>query len=321
MDIGYHASHEQFAPSRLLRLAHEAERHGFRAVLSSDHLAPWSNAQGHSGLALSWLGAAMATTRVPFGVVHAPGQRYHPVISAQAFATLAEMFPGRFCPYLGSGQALNEHVTGDAWPVKAVRNQRLAECADIIRDLLAGRTVTHDGLVRVHEARLHSLPPITPPLMAAALTPPSAGHVGTWADGLVTLHGPTDSVRRVVDAFRDRAGERPVSIQMHLAWWPDIERARRDALDQWRSNALPPVLNEELHLPEQFEAASRHMTVEHLADSVVITDSAQHIVDLLGTYSDLGIDRVYLHHVGRDQEAFIAAAGEEVLPHLHEPVR
>ena len=112
MKIGYHASHEQFPPSRLVDVAQRAERSGFDAILSSDHLTPWSERQGESGFAWTWLGAVAATTTVPCGVVTAPGDRYHPAITAQAIATVAELAPGRFIPALGSGQAMNEHVTG-----------------------------------------------------------------------------------------------------------------------------------------------------------------------------------------------------------------
>ena len=58
----------------------------------------------------------MARTSLPFGVVNAPGQRYHPAIIAQAAATLAEMFPGRLWVALGTGEASNEHITGGGWP-------------------------------------------------------------------------------------------------------------------------------------------------------------------------------------------------------------
>src|SRR5690349_186507 len=128
--IGYHASHEQLPPSRLLAAVQEAERAGFDGAMCSDHFAPWGLAQGESGHAWSWLGAALATTRFSLGVVTAPGQRYHPAVSAQAFATLSEMFPGRFWAALGSGEALNEHITGDEWPPKPEREQRLVEVVD-----------------------------------------------------------------------------------------------------------------------------------------------------------------------------------------------
>ena len=103
--IGFHASHEQFPPSELLALARAAEAAGFDCAMSSDHFRPWGAAQGHSGFAWSWLGAAMATTALPFGVISAPGYRYHPAILAQGAATLAEMFPGRFwfAPAAASG--------------------------------------------------------------------------------------------------------------------------------------------------------------------------------------------------------------------------
>ena len=122
--IGYHASHEQVPPSSLLTAVVRAEEIGFDGAMCSDHLAPWGIAQGESGYAWTWLGAALASTSFSLGVVTAPGQRYHPVISAQAIATIEEMFPGRFWAAMGSGEAVNEHVTGDDWPPKQQRNAR-----------------------------------------------------------------------------------------------------------------------------------------------------------------------------------------------------
>ena len=156
--LGYHASHEQLPPSELLACVVAAEAAGFQAAMCSDHFAPWSSRQGHSGFAWSWLGAALQATGLGFGVVNAPGQRYHPAIVAQAAATLSEMFPGRFWLALGSGEASNEHITGDRWPAKAERRARLGEAVAVIRALLAGETVSHDGLVRVDQARLWTLP-------------------------------------------------------------------------------------------------------------------------------------------------------------------
>jgi alkanesulfonate monooxygenase SsuD/methylene tetrahydromethanopterin reductase-like flavin-dependent oxidoreductase (luciferase family) len=112
-NVAFHATHEQLSPSELHEAAIAAESAGFQGVTASDHLAPWSERHGHSGHAWSRLGAAMQATSVPFGVVTAPGQRYHPAIIAQAIATLTDLFPGRFWPVLGSGEALNEHVTGE----------------------------------------------------------------------------------------------------------------------------------------------------------------------------------------------------------------
>ena len=110
--LGLHCSHEQIHPRALLAAVQQAEAAGFDAAMSSDHFSPWSSRQGHSAFAWSWLGAALQATSLPFGVVNAPGQRYHPAIIAQAIATLGAMYPGRFWAALGSGEASNEHITG-----------------------------------------------------------------------------------------------------------------------------------------------------------------------------------------------------------------
>jgi alkanesulfonate monooxygenase SsuD/methylene tetrahydromethanopterin reductase-like flavin-dependent oxidoreductase (luciferase family) len=62
VEIGYHASHEQHPPSRLLRCVAAAERAGFAAAMCSDHFHPWGDHQGQSGFAWSWLGAALPAT-------------------------------------------------------------------------------------------------------------------------------------------------------------------------------------------------------------------------------------------------------------------
>ena len=135
-----------------------AENAGFQGIHSSDHFHPWSKRQGQSGFSFTWIGAAMQATKLPFSMVCAPGQRYHPALVAQAIATIAEMFPRRINIELGSGEALNELITGDEWPDKSIRNQRLLESANIIRQLLHGEEVTFDGLVKVKKAKLYTIP-------------------------------------------------------------------------------------------------------------------------------------------------------------------
>jgi probable non-F420 flavinoid oxidoreductase len=288
--IGFHASHEQAPPSELLAAVRDAEAAGFTRAMCSDHLEPWSVRQGHSGFAWSWLGAALEATALPFGVVTAPGQRYHPAVTAQAAATLAELAPGRFWMALGSGEHMNEHVTGDPWPPKAVRTTRLEECAAVIRALLAGEEVSHDGLVRVDRARVWSLPPEPPALLGAAVTPETAGRAGGWADGLITVNQPPETLRRVLDAFREGGGEgKPAALQVHLSWAPDEEEALRLAHD---------------------------VRPEDMRDSVLVSaDPARHVA-WLQELAALGFDELYLHHVGRDQRSFVETFGEEVLPRL-----
>ncbi len=313
--IGYHASHEQHAPSDLVRCVVAAESAGFDAAMCSDHFAPWSARQGHSGHAWAWLGAAMQATSLPFGLVTAPGQRYHPAVTAQAIATLAEMFPERLWVALGSGENLNEHITGDRWPCKELRDMRLDECAEVIGRLLAGETVTHRGLVRVDRASIWSLPESRPPVFAAAVSPETARRVASWAAGLITVSQPLPALRRTIEAFRDVAGpERPVFIQAHLSWAPTTEEAVEVAYHQWRNGLVPPGPAWDLALPDDFDEAVAGADRDEVCSVVHVSpDLAQH-VEWIGSLMSLEPAAIFLHHVGPDQERFIDVFGAEVLP-------
>lgn len=314
--VGFHASHEQLAPSALLRAVGRAAEAGFDAGMCSDHIAPWSVRQGHSGHAWTWLGAALASTPLSFGVVNAPGQRYHPAVIAQAIATLGEMFPGRFWVALGSGEAINEHITGDRWPNKAVRDARLLECVDVIRALLRGEVVDHDGLVRVDRARLWSLPDEIPALVGAAVSEETARVVGGWADGLITINQPLDVLERVIGAFREEGGDKPVYVQVHLSWDPDEQTALAIAHDQWRSNVFGAELCWNLEEPEQFDAAAEHVGPDAVRKAVLVSSDLAWHAEQLRAIADLGVAGIYLHHVGQEQDAFIDTFGAKVLPEL-----
>ena len=314
--VGFHSSHEQVHPADLLRAVRLAQDAGFTAAMSSDHFSPWSERQGQSGFAWSWLGAAMATTDLPFGAVNAPGQRYHPAIIAQASATLAAMFPGRFWLALGTGEASNEHITGAGWPRKELRTRRLRECVDIIRALHAGEEVSHDGLVTVDRARLWTLPEPPPALVGPAVGVQTATDVAAWADGLITVNQPHDHLRAMVDAYRGAGGRGRLHLQVHVSWAADDDEALAIAHDQWRSNVFPPPICWDLDSAEAFDAASTHVTPDAVRKTVLVSSDLARHAAWINELVEIGFDEVYLHHVGREQEAFIDAFGSSVLPQL-----
>ena len=316
--FGYHASHEQFAPSELLRLVQRAERAGFDAAMCSDHFHPWSERQGESGFAWSWLGAALQATRLTLGTVTAPGQRYHPAVIAQAVATLAQMHGDRFWIAVGTGEALNECMTGMPWPAKHERNARLREAVDVMRALWRGEETSHHGHFIVDRARLYSLPERPPRLFAAALGPETARWAGGWADGLITISMPRDKLRGVLDAFREGGGEgKPVRLQVKLSWAPTAAEARDGAFEQWRTNVFDAGVSEDLRTPAQFEAAAKYVRPEDVAAAVRISDSLeQHVEWLQQDLEEAGVDQLLLHNVNRGQAAFIDAFAGEVLPRL-----
>jgi coenzyme F420-dependent glucose-6-phosphate dehydrogenase len=313
--IGYHASHEQFSPSELLRFVQMAEQVGFHEAKSSDHFHPWSERQGQSGHAWSWLGAALQATRFPIGVISAPGYRYHPAVLAQAAATLGEMYPGRFWLALGSGEAINEAITGAYWPEKAERNEKLRECVEVTRRLFAGELVTHRGRVTVVEAKLYSRPARPVPLFGAAITEQTAAFAATWADGLLLAGHQPKTVAQLVKSFRDAGGKgKPVHLQMAVSLSETVAEAKEQALDQWSAAAIGGGVNLDLRRPKDFDLASRMVSAEDIINAVLVTSSASQIGDAIGAAAELSIDVVHLHQVGRDQEDFIERVGAHVLP-------
>ncbi len=316
MRLGFHASHEQIAPSQLLRDLEHAEQAGFQMAMCSDHFSPWSTRQGHSGYAWAWLGAALARTDFELGCVCAPGQRYHPAVVAQKIATLAEMFPGRFWTALGSGEASNEHITGERWLSKEQRTRRLEACVDVIRRLLAGEEVSHEGLVRVDRARLWDVPDAPPKLIGPAVTSASAARVAAWADGMVTINQPVEKLREVVSAYRDAGGSGPVSLQVHLSWAPAREEAEAIALDQWRTNDYPEPVCWDTETAEAFDVVAEHVGIDAVRGAVEVSEDLGWHRDRLAELAAVGFDDLYLHHVGQEQARFLDTFGEQVLPAL-----
>jgi len=313
---GFHASHEQISPRQLLADVQQAEQAGFDMAMCSDHFSPWSEKQGHSGYTWAWLGAALATTSLRLGCVSAPGQRYHPAVHAQRIATLGQMFPGRFWVALGSGEASNEHITGDGWPRKEVRTQRLEECVDVIRRLLHGEEVTHDGLVTVDRARVWERADPVPELVGPAVSVESAARVAAWADGLVTVNQPVETLRQIVDAYRGAGGKGPLALQVHLSWAATDEEALAIAHEQWGGNVFGPPISWDVETAEAFDVLWKHVQPEEVRGSVNVSrDLGQHRA-WLAEYAALGFDEIYLHHVGQEQQAFIEAFGSKVLPEL-----
>ena len=248
-----------------------------------------------------------------FGTVCAPGQRYHPAIVAQAVATLAEMYPGRVWLAVGSGEALNESMTGGRWPSKEDRHRRLRECVEIMRALWNGETVTHDGLVTVKDATLYSRPAQPPLLLSAALSEDTARWAASWADGLITVAAPRDRMRRVVDAFRGGGGERkPLCLQVAMSYAQSDGDSARIACEQWPQAGLPSALLADLETPLEFERATHRLDERSILQAVRASADVSRHLAWLEDDAAMGFTRIYIHNVNPDHDAFF----EEVAPRV-----
>ncbi len=312
--IGFHSSHELYSPRTLLEFATAAYQGGFQCFSCSDHFAPWS-ADGQSGYAWSWLGSAMERVPLPFGTVCAPGQRYHPAIIAQAAATLSELYPDRFWIALGTGQNLNEHITGDPWPNKEMRQRRLLECVNVIRRLWNGETVSHDGLIKVSQAKLYTLPPQPPMIFGAAISDATAEWVGSWADGLLTVAKPYEDLKKCIAAFRQGGGiGKPIYIQAAVSLAASNRVAEIAAYHNWGIASLEVDQLQDIALPEHFDHLVAKHDKEEVSKTLRVSSNIKDHIHWLESDFTAGVDGVYIHYVGHDMLSFIESYSKEVLP-------
>lgn len=311
--LGFHASHELFSPQALLAQLRLAEAAGFKAAMCSDHYHPWTPGQGESAYSFAWLGAAMQASELSCGTICCPTGRYHPAIVAQAAATLASLFGDRFWLALGTGQALNEHITGDPWPEKPIRQARLKEVAAVIRALWAGETVTTRGEVVVDRATLYCRPESPPLLLGAATTPETAQWVASWADGLLTVN--CGSLPAVVEAFRNNGGqEKPMFLQAMVGYDPDEEHAWREAAKNWPVALLSQEQLQSIATPEEFVAAAGQVQPSDLKGKLrVSADLGRHRAWIEEDLA-LGFDRVFFYTISGNPARFIETFGAQVLP-------
>jgi coenzyme F420-dependent glucose-6-phosphate dehydrogenase len=316
-EIGFTLSSEEHDGRTLVDVARLAEDAGFDFAVISDHFHPWTDRQGHSPFVWSVLGAvASATERIGVGTgVTCPLIRMHPVIVAQAAATVAQLMPGRFFLGLGTGENLNEHVVGAGWPAVDRRLDMLSEAIDVIRELWTGEDVTHRGEhYTVEQARIYTLPDELPPIHVAAKGEKAATLAAEKGDGLVGV-GPDAEMLQTFD----RAGGqgKPRYGQVHICWAEREDEAVETAHAWWPNAGLEGELSVELPLPRHFEQAAETVRPEDVAKAVTCGPDPEKHLDAIRAHVDAGFDHVYLHQIGPNQEGAIRFLESEVLPKLN----
>jgi coenzyme F420-dependent glucose-6-phosphate dehydrogenase len=315
-EFGYALSSEEHRPNDLVRYAREAEAAGFAFALISDHFHPWTDSQGQSPFVWSVLGAIAHSTeqlRVGTGVT-CPLIRTHPVVIAQAAATTAAMMPGRFFLGVGTGENLNEHITGARWPLSDERRDMLEEAVSCIRELWKGEDVTHRGRhYTIEQARIYTLPDEPPPIYVAASGERSAKLAGKIGDAFIG----TSPKRETLDAFHSGGGGgKPTYGQVSVCYASDEKAARKTLHEIWPNAGLPGELTQELRTPAHFEQASETVTEDMLAEQMPVGPDAGRYIEAIQKYVEAGYDHVYIHQVGPDQTAFFRFYQSEILPEL-----
>ena len=303
MKFGLTVSSEEHAPWRMVEIACLAEEAGFDFISVSDHYHPWVSAQGHSPFVWTVLGAIAASTRIDVGVgVTCPTMRIHPAILAQAVATTAAMMEGRFVWGVGTGEALNEHVLGDPWPPHHIRAEMLEEAVGVIRRLWAEESVTHYGsYYTVEDARVLDRPDGEIPVIVSAFGSKAAQLAASIGDGLWI----TGTAGETIETYREAGGTGPVYSQLTVCWAPDRQKAIDSAHRLWAFTALPGQLAQDLPTMLHIEHATEIVTREMIAEQVPCGPDPEPVLRAAQAAIDAGVDHLYFHQIGPDQEGFI----------------
>jgi G6PDH family F420-dependent oxidoreductase len=308
--IGYFLSCEESGPRELVRQAKWAEEAGFERLWISDHFHPWNGEQGNSPFVWSVIGALSEATSLPITTaVTCPTVRIHPAIIAQAAATAAVQCEGRFALGVGTGEALNEHIFGDAWPPAPIRLEMLEEAVEVIRALHTGEEVDHHGKhYTVENARLYTVPEQPVPIHVSAFGPKSAELASRIGDGFCS----TKPDRELLDAYRQAGGTGPAQGGFKVCHAPTEQQGVETALRLWPNEHLPGELAQVLPTPRHFEQASTLVTEQMVADALPTGPDPKRYLESLQQYADAGYDEVYVQQIGPDQEEFFAFWQREV---------
>ena len=322
--VGYAAMLEQFGPMEVTEYSAVAEAAGFQGVMAADHFQPWVPSQGNAPFVWNVLTAIAERTQTDLGPgVTCPSFRFHPAMVAQASATLAAMYPDRHWLGLGSGEALNEHIVGGYWPEAAERLARMWDAIEIIQKLFSGKDVKHKSeYFQLETCRLWTLPATPPPIYIATAGPITARRAGEVVDGIITPGAPIEKVAGLLARFDQGAkkagkepGSQPKILQLHLSWAETDEQALANAVTEWPNGGMK-FPKQDIRSPFDFEQMAKLVRPEDFDGRMVISaDPDVHRAEIQ-KFFDAGIDRIYLHNVGRNQTEWIEVFGRDVLPKL-----
>lgn len=294
-----------------------AQEAGFETIGISDHFHPWNDQQGQSPFVWGVIGAMSREVDLPVSThVTCPTIRLHPAIVAHAAATASLQLGGKFVLGVGSGEALNEQVHGDRWPLADERLEMLEEAIEVMRALWTGEVVTHHGRhYTVEHARLYSAPESAVPIYISAFGPAAAELAGRVADGFVSTKPDQDTMRQ----FEQAGGAgKPKQASVKLCYGPDRDEAVKTAHRLWANTGLSGELAQVLRTPEHFMQASELVDADRIGSQLSCGPALDEHRSTIQEYEDAGFDEIFIGQIGPLQKEFFRFAEEDLLPSLRD---
>lgn len=166
------------------------------------------------------------------------------------------------------------------------------------------------------------MPAAPPPIYIATSGPVTAKRTGKNADGIITPGATVEKISGILAKFDEGAREAgkdpstmPKILQLHLSWAPTDEQALQNAMTEWPNGGMK-FAKQDIRSPFDFEQMAKLVRPEDFEGRMVISADLDEHRKAIQQFLDLGVDRIYLHNVGRNQKEWIDAFGRDVLPAL-----
>jgi alkanesulfonate monooxygenase SsuD/methylene tetrahydromethanopterin reductase-like flavin-dependent oxidoreductase (luciferase family) len=220
---------DQISPDELIAVSRQAEKAGFDVV--------W-NVETEFDSFVYDQAVAIGTSRIRTGSGISRSYKRHPLLVAEAAATIDRFAPGRFIIGLGTGpaQRADPAVKLQRWGSESDRPvARLEEYIQVIRIALSGERVDFEGeFFAVEDVQLEHVPSSPIPIYLAAGGPKLGRLAGRAADGAFLYFLGAARGREAVDRIRaaaEKAGRDPADVEISglipTCIGPDGEAARR----------------------------------------------------------------------------------------------
>jgi coenzyme F420-dependent glucose-6-phosphate dehydrogenase len=184
----------------------------------------------------------------------------------------------------------------------------------VMRQLWQGGYQTHRGKHYIVEnLRIFDLPDEPVEVAVAAMQPQAAELAGRIGDALVNVA----PKKEIIQKFEDGGGKgKPKYGQITVCYANSKEDAKKTAFEVWPNALVEGSASQELPLPSDFEQLTQDRNPDELEATLTLGPDADEYLDQIKEYDETGYTHVYLHHVGRNQDAFLEFARNELLPKL-----
>lgn len=315
-----------YDPMQFVESIQLAEELGLEIAWIGDHLFPWAHSGKKSAFAWSVIPVALERTRnikVGPDVTCPIGGRYHPLLVAQAAATIDNMYPSRFILAVGSGEAVNEaRFFPQGFPKWRERIERLAEAVVLMKKLWQSEEYfKFEGrYFNVGEVFLYTKPKGDIPIYFSAIGTKAASYAGAYGDHLITINS-ADKCREIVQIFETAAREKgkDPSKMDKMAFlditYADEKRGIEDVRRIGEAAYLVEGANDQQD-PRRIEEMSTELSDREILEKKYFCAAPDDIIEIVERYSKVGITHVAIYTRGNPAE--VRLIGEKVLPYFEQ---